>query len=193
MDIFGFHKGKNPSTISRLFRGPFCWWTSPTVALQTPTPVTCTIKETQNMPPYFRQSFASRQPSPCSSGGFLSVPRWRHYWLGGNSSKADIRSEPLGGREGESVTPRATPSATQTNCLKKKKKNGHTFATASRLRSVSCSHSGHPLAPWFGFVFYSFSGPRWGYANKSIWNFYKKKGIFMKNKGRAFQFENHRC
>lgn len=116
MDIFGFHKGKNTSTISRLFRGPFCSWMSPTVALQTPKPATCTIKETENMPPYFRQSFASRQPSPCSSGGFLSVPRWRHYWLGGNISQADIRSQPCGG----SVTPRATPSATQTNCLKKR-------------------------------------------------------------------------
>lgn len=70
------------------------------------------------MPPYFRQSFASRQPSPYSSGGFLSVPRWRHYWLGGNTSQADIRTEPWGG----SVTPRATPSATQTNCFKKRKK-----------------------------------------------------------------------
>lgn len=113
-----FWIGKNPSTISQLFRGPFCSWMSPTVALQTPKPATCTIKETENMPPYFRQSFASRQPSPCSSGGFLSVPRWHHYWLGGNISQADIRSEPWGVRHPQGYTFRHTDKL-----FEKKKKN----------------------------------------------------------------------
>lgn len=33
---------------------------------------------------------------PCCSGGFVSVPCCRHYWLRGNISQADIQPEPRG-------------------------------------------------------------------------------------------------
>lgn len=37
---------------------------------------------------------AGNPPPPCCSGGFMSVPCCRHYWLWGNISQGDIRSPP---------------------------------------------------------------------------------------------------